>query len=197
MLLTNIALPAFLGFLHGDIIACLLLGGLLRLVMSQHVTYLINSIAHMWGKQTYSDASSARDNPLLALITYGEGYHNYHHTFQWDYRNGVKWWHFDPTKWMIRSLSWMGLTTDLKRTDPARVETARLQMQYQRAREQFEIRDIPDNLRAKLEQEHEQFQQLLRDWNAAGNSGLKRGKSAFRKRLRNWSGWNCATATKN
>ena len=63
VLLTNIALPAFLGFLHGDIIACLLLGGLLRLVMSQHVTYLINSIAHMWGKQTYSDASSARDNP--------------------------------------------------------------------------------------------------------------------------------------
>ena len=183
VLLTNIALPAFLGFLHGDIIACLLLGGLLRLVMSQHVTYLINSIAHMWGKQTYSDASSARDNPLLALITYGEGYHNYHHTFQWDYRNGVKWWHFDPTKWMIRSLSWMGLTTDLKRTDPARVETARLQMQYQRAREQFEVRDIPDNLRAKLEQEHEQFQRLLRDWNATRQQWLEAREKRLQETL--------------
>ena len=186
VLLTNIALPAFLGFLHGDIIACLLLGGLLRLVMSQHVTYLINSIAHMWGKQTYSDASSARDNPLLALITYGEGYHNYHHTFQWDYRNGVKWWHFDPTKWLIRSLSWVGLTTDLKRTDPARVETARLKMQYQLAREQFEFRDIPDNLRAKLEQEYEQFQQLLRDWNATRQQWLEAREKRLQETLAQW-----------
>ena len=186
VLLTNIALPAFFGFLHGDIIACLLLGGLLRLVMSQHVTYLINSIAHMWGKQTYSDASSARDNPLLALITYGEGYHNYHHTFQWDYRNGVKWWHFDPTKWMIRSLSCVGLTTDLKRTDPARVETARLQMQYQRAREQFEFRDIPDNLRAKLEQEYEQFQQLLKEWNATRQKWLEAREKRLQETLAQW-----------
>lgn len=186
VLLTNIGLPAFLGFLHGDIIACLLLGGLLRLVMSQHVTYLINSIAHMWGKQTYSDASSARDNPLLALITYGEGYHNYHHTFQWDYRNGVKWWHFDPTKWMIRSLSCVGLTTDLKRTDPARVETARLQMQYQRAREQFEFRDIPDNLRAKLEQEYQQFQQLLKEWNATRQKWLEAREKCLQETLAQW-----------
>ena len=186
VLLTNIALPAFFGFLHGDIIACLLLGGLLRLVMSQHVTYLINSIAHIWGTQTYSDASSARDNPLLALITYGEGYHNYHHTFQWDYRNGVKWWHFDPTKWMIRSLSWVGLTTDLKRTDPARVETARLQMQYQRAREQFEFRDIPDNLRAKLEQEYEQFQQLLKEWNATRQKWLEAREKRLQETLAQW-----------
>ena len=186
VLLTNIALPAFLGFLHGDIIACLLLGGLLRLVMSQHVTYLINSVAHMWGKQTYSDASSARDNPLLALITYGEGYHNYHHTFQWDYRNGVKWWHFDPTKWMIRSLSCVGLTTDLKRTDPARVETARLQMQYQLAREQFEFRDIPDSLRAKLEQEYEQFQQLLKEWNATRQRWLEAREKRLQETLAQW-----------
>ena len=186
VLLTNIGLPAFLGFLHGDIIACLLLGGLLRLVISQHVTYLINSVAHMWGKQTYSDASSARDNPLLALITYGEGYHNYHHTFQWDYRNGVKWWHFDPTKWMIRSLSCVGLTTDLKRTDPARVETARLQMQYQLAREQFEFRDIPDSLRAKLEQEYEQFQQLLKEWNATRQRWLGAREKRLQETLAQW-----------
>ena len=186
VLLTNIDLPAFLGFLHGDIIACLLLGGLLRLVISQHVTYLINSVAHMWGKQTYSDASSARDNPLLALITYGEGYHNYHHTFQWDYRNGVKWWHFDPTKWMIRSLSCVGLTTDLKRTDPARVETARLQMQYQVAREQFEFRDIPDSLRAKLEQEYEQFQQLLKEWNATRQKWLGAREKRLQETLAQW-----------
>ena len=186
VLLTNIALPAVLGYLHGDIIACLLLGGILRLVMSQHVTYMINSIAHMWGKQTYSDASSARDNPLLALITYGEGYHNYHHTFQWDYRNGIKWWHFDPTKWLIRSFSWVGLTKDLKRTDPARVETARLRMQYQQARRQFEFGRIPDNLRTKLEQEYEQFQQLLKEWNMTRQQWLEARERRIQETLAQW-----------
>ncbi|HBW83236.1 MAG TPA: acyl-CoA desaturase [Gammaproteobacteria bacterium] len=186
VLLTNIALPAVLGYLHGDIIACLLLGGILRLVMSQHVTYTINSIAHMWGKQTYSDASSARDNPLLALITYGEGYHNYHHTFQWDYRNGIKWWHFDPTKWLIRSFSWVGLTKDLKRTDPARVETARLRMQYQQARRQFEFGRIPDNLRTKLEQEYEQFQQLLKEWNMTRQQWLEARERRIQETLAQW-----------
>ena len=63
-------------------------------------------------QRPYSDNSSARDNTLLALITYGEGYHNYHHTFQWDYRNGIRWWHFDPTKWLIRSLERAGRVDD-------------------------------------------------------------------------------------
>lgn len=165
VLIMNIAVPMLIGYLHGDIIASLLLAGLLRLVLSQHVTYLINSIAHMWGRQTYSDSSSARDNPLLALITYGEGYHNFHHTFQWDYRNGVRWWHFDPTKWLIKSLSWIGLTRDLKRTTPAQIETARLTMQYRMATARLRDSKLPEQWRQKLEQEYEQFQLLLQQWN--------------------------------
>ncbi|MDD9891065.1 MAG: fatty acid desaturase [Gammaproteobacteria bacterium] len=164
VLLLNIGLPALLGFLHGDIIACLLLGGLLRLVLSQHFTYLINSLAHMWGRQPYSDACTARDNTLLALITYGEGYHNYHHTFQWDYRNGAKWWQFDPTKWMIRLCSFIGLTRDLKRCTVAQIEKARLEMQYRLATERCELLNIPDNWRRCLEQEYEQFLQTLQLW---------------------------------
>ena len=69
VLLANIVLPGFLGFINGDIIAGLLLGGLLRLVINHHTTYLINSLAHMWGKQTYSNQSSARDNKSLPLLT--------------------------------------------------------------------------------------------------------------------------------
>ncbi len=164
VLTTNIALPAFLGYLGGDIMAGLLLGGVLRLVLSQHVTYLINSLAHMWGRQPYSDANSARDNGLLALITYGEGYHNYHHSFQWDYRNGIKWWQFDPTKWMIRSLSFIGLTTELKRCSFAQIERARLSMQYRFAAERCELLDIPENWKLKLEHEYEQLQQTLQLW---------------------------------
>jgi stearoyl-CoA desaturase (delta-9 desaturase) len=164
LLVMNIGLPAFLGFIHGDIIAGLLLGGLLRLVLSQHVTYLINSIAHMWGQQPYSENSSAKDNTILAFITYGEGYHNYHHTFQWDYRNGIRWWHFDPTKWMISLLSFAGLTRDLKRCNPEQIEKARLELQYLKATEKCERFDIPENWRLRLETEYEQLLQTLELW---------------------------------
>lgn len=163
-LLTNIGLPALLGLIHGDVAACLLLGGLLRLVLSQHVTYLINSAAHMWGWQPYSDDSSARDNPLLALITYGEGYHNYHHTFQWDYRNGARWWHWDPAKWMIRLCAWAGLARDLKRPTLAQVEAARLKTQYRRAAEKCERLNVPESWRRRLEQEYQQFLGVLQQW---------------------------------
>ena len=164
LLVMNIGLPAFLGLVHGDIIAGLLLGGLLRLVLSQHVTYLINSIAHMWGQQPYSENNSARDNPILAFFTYGEGYHNYHHTFQWDYRNGIQWWHFDPTKWMISLLSFAGLTRELKRCNPAEIEKARLELQYLKATEKCERFDIPESWRLRLETEYEQLLQTLQLW---------------------------------
>ena len=78
-LFMNIAVPALLGWAYGDVGGFLLLAGLLRLVISQHVTFFINSLAHMWGSRPYTDENTARDNPVLALFTYGEGYHNYHH----------------------------------------------------------------------------------------------------------------------
>ena len=164
VLLTNIALPGLLGLIHGDVIAGLLLGGLLRLVLSQHITYLINSLAHMWGRQPYSKSNSARDNSLLALITYGEGYHNYHHTFQWDYRNGVKWWHYDPTKWMIKMLSLVGLTRDLKRSSLAQIERAKLELQYRYAAEKCDLLNLSEKWRERLEKEYEQFLHILQLW---------------------------------
>ncbi|MDC0509492.1 fatty acid desaturase [Gammaproteobacteria bacterium] len=164
VLLANIALPAFLGFINGDIIAGLLLGGLLRLVINHHTTYLINSLAHMWGKQTYSNQVSARDNPFLALITFGEGYHNYHHTFQWDYRNGVKWWHFDPTKWIINLLSRVGLTYGLKRCSLEQIEKTKLDFQYHLAIQKCEQLNISNNWKEKLEVEYEQFLKTLQAW---------------------------------
>lgn len=164
VLLMNIGLPVLLGFLNGDVIGSLLLGGLLRLVLSQHVTWLINSIAHIWGRRPYSDASSARDNGLLALVTYGEGYHNYHHTFQWDYRNGIKWWHYDPTKWFIRGCSFVGLTSDLKRISPVVIETARLDMQFRRAAARCELLRNADKWQQRLEQEYEQLKSTLQLW---------------------------------
>jgi len=88
----------------------------------------------MWGSRPYTDENSARDNGIIALFTFGEGYHNFHHIFEYDYRNGIQWWHFDPTKWLIKSLSWFKLTSNLRKAPEERIEKAKLQMQLKYAK---------------------------------------------------------------
>ena len=105
VLIMNFGVPLLIGLASGHIMASLLLSGVLRLVLCHHCTFFINSLAHIWGRQPFSDSNSARDNSVLALLTWGEGYHNFHHIFQSDYRNGIRWWQFDPTKWMIFTAS--------------------------------------------------------------------------------------------
>lgn len=124
VLLTNLGIPLLVGFLLGDIWGSLLLVGFMRLVVSHHLTFLINSLAHMWGTQPYNDKNTAKDNPLVALLTFGEGYHNFHHAFQYDYRNAIKWWQFDPTKWLIKSMSLMGLAKNLKKISEEKIAKA-------------------------------------------------------------------------
>lgn len=132
MLTANFGITGFLGWLNGDILGMILIAGVLRLVLVHHVTFFINSLAHIWGRQPYTEKNSARDNDILAFFTFGEGYHNFHHIFEYDYRNGVKWWQFDPTKWLIRGLSFIGLTKNLRRCPEERIEKAKLAMQLQR-----------------------------------------------------------------
>ncbi len=104
----------------------LLIVGILRTVLVQHATFCINSACHYFGGQPYSTKHSARDSWVMALVTYGEGYHNYHHEFQHDYRNGVKPWQFDPTKWSIWLLSKIGMTYNLRRVSEAKILLAEL-----------------------------------------------------------------------
>ncbi|MEM8882479.1 MAG: fatty acid desaturase [Planctomycetota bacterium] len=117
--------PLALGFLWGDPIGALLCAGFLRLVVQWHATFCVNSLAHQMGSQPYSTSTSARDSWVTALVTFGEGYHNYHHRFQGDYRNGVRWYHFDPTKWFVWSLSKIGLTWDLRKISWSAIDRAR------------------------------------------------------------------------
>ena len=117
--------PPLLGSLWGDALGALLVAGFLRLVLQWHATFAVNSFAHLFGHQPYSRATSARDSSWTALITLGEGYHNFHHRFQSDYRNGVRWFHFDPTKWFVWTLSKLGITRNLRRTPAAAIERAR------------------------------------------------------------------------
>jgi stearoyl-CoA desaturase (delta-9 desaturase) len=124
-ILMSAVLPAALGLLWGDPLGALFWAGFLRLVFQWHATFAINSFTHKFGSRPYDRESSARDSWWTALLTFGEGYHNFHHRFPLDYRNGLRWWQFDPTKWFVWSLSWMGQTWDLKRTSRDRIGAAR------------------------------------------------------------------------
>jgi stearoyl-CoA desaturase (delta-9 desaturase) len=115
--LASFTLPAFLGWLRGGssgALGAFLIAGVARMVFVHHLTFLINSWSHTWGRQPYSSRCTARDNAVLAWLAFGEGYHNFHHAFQYDYRNGVKPWQFDPTKWCIWLLRMLGLVGQLR-----------------------------------------------------------------------------------
>jgi len=121
--------PAMLGYLHSGWIGALggfLLGGVARVTAVQHMTFFINSLCHTIGRQPYSDRCSARDSWIMAIFTFGEGYHNYHHEFQHDYRNGVKWWQWDPTKWTIWTLEKLRLVRGLRRVPEEKILLSQL-----------------------------------------------------------------------
>jgi len=154
----NIGLPLLLGWLCGQVVGMFLLAGVLRLVVSHHTTFCINSLAHMWGTQPYTDQNTARDNGLVSLLTYGEGYHNFHHQFAHDYRNGVRWWQWDPSKWFINAMRWAGLAYNLKRIPWFKIQGAKLDTLFRRAerrlalQEGLALKDAAGNRHAQLDQ---------------------------------------------
>lgn len=193
--LLNIGVPMAIGAFYGDAIGGLLLIGLLRLVISHHTTWFINSLAHAWGRQPYSDEHTARDNPIVALLTYGEGYHNFHHTFQWDYRNGVRWYQFDPTKWLIKALSYVRLTSSLKRATPEKIERRLVEMQRKRTTERLygfhpdtrqQWLDLIESEYAALVETLNAFAQCRQQWLALNKAKLieKWEKTEVRSRLK-------------
>ena len=134
-LLVGFALPVLLGAAWNGWIGALgafLISGVAKVVVIQHCTFFINSACHTLGRRPYSTRCSARDSFLMALLTFGEGYHNYHHEFQHDYRNGVKSWQWDPTKWIIWLLSKIGLTGGLRRAAREAVQAAQAQVRRSR-----------------------------------------------------------------
>ena len=163
--LSGLILPAIVGFALGGIagaVGCFVWAGLARVVFVHHGTFLINSAAHIWGTQPYSEENSSRDSFWLAFLTFGEGYHNFHHTFQADYRNGHKWYHVDPSKWWIQSFKYLGLNSDLKSTPNHSIEIAKVNMRFKKRAEKLRHRNISihkfedrlskckENLRARM-----------------------------------------------
>jgi stearoyl-CoA desaturase (delta-9 desaturase) len=144
----GLVLPTLLGLACGDAWGGFVVGAAVRLLLVYHATFSINSFAHRFGTQPYSDRSTARDSLLTALISMGEGYHNFHHTFPADYRNGVRAHQFDPTKWALRSMATIGLVRQLRCTPPPAILRARLRMDERR----LDAMKVPPAARQHLQQ---------------------------------------------
>lgn len=144
-------LPFVFGLMFGltAAVGSFLLVGVARTVIVHHSTFLINSLCHYFGRQNYSAKDSSRDSALIALLTYGEGYHNFHHRFQFDYRNGIRWFHWDPTKWFVRGLAAIGWTWDLKTASDEVIFRARLDYEHEKARER--LHGMSEELRVGFE----------------------------------------------
>jgi stearoyl-CoA desaturase (delta-9 desaturase) len=202
---SNILLAGLVGWIVGDYLGAFVLTWWTRLAVSHHLTWFVNSLCHCWGSRTYSKELTAVDNYVLAVLTVGEGYHNYHHTFPSDYRNGVRWYHVDPTKWTIWTLSKLGLAGNLKRISSARIERRLLEEDHR-----LLVDRLGDQLSAKgaeLKQHVEQLAARIQE--KLGRRGalveqiknLKKVRAAtreYRKELRtvrqslreDWKAWN-------
>jgi stearoyl-CoA desaturase (delta-9 desaturase) len=181
----NIGLPLLIGWACGDILGALLLIGVLRLVISHHGTFLINSLAHIWGSQPYTDDNTARDNGFLAFLTHGEGYHNFHHVFSHDYRNGVRLWQWDPSKWFIKAMHVLGLASNLKRVPWFKIQRALLDAQFRRAERQLD-RQIDraqiEHLRTRVAEEYAAFGKAVIAWTELREQLVVQAKRAMAQR---------------
>ena len=98
----------------------LIVGFFLSTVLLWHSTFLVNSLAHVFGRRAYDTDDTSRNSLLIALLTGGEGWHNNHHRYQSAARQGFRWWQVDVTYYMLRALAAVGIVHDL-RPVPARV----------------------------------------------------------------------------
>jgi stearoyl-CoA desaturase (delta-9 desaturase) len=103
--------------------SALVVGFFLSTILCWHCTYFINSLTHLFGRRRYVTTDTSRNSLILALITFGEGWHNNHHYYQSSVNQGFFWWEIDVSYYMLRVLSWVGLVSEL-RTPPEHVLSA-------------------------------------------------------------------------
>ncbi|KAJ3075269.1 hypothetical protein HDU98_008746 [Podochytrium sp. JEL0797] len=113
----------------GDWAGGFFFAGITRLVFVHHATFCVNSLAHWIGDYTFDDKHTPKDHWITALVTCGEGYHNFHHEFPADYRNAIKFYQYDPTKWLIWTASLVGLTYNLKMFPSNEIKKGRILME--------------------------------------------------------------------
>ncbi len=89
-------------------------GGLVRILVVHHITWSVNSICHTWGSRDFRSHDESRNNVIVGILAFGEGWHNNHHAFPSSARHGLKWWQFDISYIIIKMLSWTGLVWDVQ-----------------------------------------------------------------------------------
>jgi stearoyl-CoA desaturase (delta-9 desaturase) len=95
-------------------IAGVVWGFVVSTIAVDHATFCINSLAHTWGSRRYDTPDTSRNNPLLAALTFGEGWHNNHHFYMSSARQGFRWWEVDISYYTLKLLSWLGVVRDLR-----------------------------------------------------------------------------------
>lgn len=161
------ALPTAIGWLVGGPMVALgsfLIAGVARVVVVHHMTFCINSLCHWIGSRPYSSHCTARDSLIMAVCTFGEGYHNFHHEFQHDYRNGVKPWQFDPTKWTIWMLSKVGLVRGLRTVPEEKILKAQIAEQELLLQAHIDQHGLTDSLHAMLDNARARLNVSLERW---------------------------------
>ncbi len=202
--------PTLIASLWGDPWGGLILTGLAGMVFNHHATFSINSFCHWLGSQPYSIHHTGRDSWLTALFTYGEGYHNYHHEFPADYRNGIRAHHFDPGKWLIAFLSRFGWAYNLKRARSDAILKAIWKTDEEKILSRLSatksdgltvrLQQAVSSARLRLEEAHQHFLKLKEEYHRLKDSGmqslhhqienlkgeLKMARENFEKALTEW-----------
>ncbi len=126
----TLGLPFAIGYLVGGSwqrgVEAMIWGGLIRIFLYQHATFSVNSICHMFGKQHYRSRDQARNNWLVALLVFGEGWHNNHHAFPASARHGLNRFQFDVSWWVIRGLEKLKLVWDVRVPSADQLERRRV-----------------------------------------------------------------------
>jgi stearoyl-CoA desaturase (delta-9 desaturase) len=92
----------------------LMWGIFMRVTVGLHATWLVNSATHLWGTRRFSTTDDSRNSWWVALLTYGEGWHNNHHAHPRAARHGLAWYEIDVNWWGIRTLQLLGLAKSVK-----------------------------------------------------------------------------------
>ena len=126
----TLGIPFAIGYAVGGTVGAgvegMVWGGLLRIFLYQHATFSVNSICHMFGRQAYRSRDEARNNWLVALLVFGEGWHNNHHAFPASARHGLHRFQVDLSWWVIRGMEKLRLVWDVRVPDASQLERRRL-----------------------------------------------------------------------
>ena len=110
----SLAIPFAIGGWTG-----LLWGGLVRIFLTHHITWSVNSVCHTFGKREFETRDQSRNEWIVGLLGLGEGWHNNHHAFPRSAFHGLHWWQFDLSGYVIWTLERVGLVHDVYRVSPA------------------------------------------------------------------------------